>query len=73
MVGALVVKIKERRGVLLGLSAPTGHAITVISQPQAYRNRESSLAPYRRAFAALGKLVPPRADADSDDPDGSAH
>jgi hypothetical protein len=71
----LCVKIAERRATLLGLNPPQGHAVQIISQPGRARDRESSLAAYERAFAALGKPVPPRADAadGGEDTDGAAH
>jgi hypothetical protein len=77
--GQLVVKIKERRATILGLNAPMGHAIAIVSQPGRARDRESSLAAFERAFAAIGKPLPPRGELQSPDnntddgTDGAAH
>jgi hypothetical protein len=73
--GQLVVKIKERRATLLGLNPPMGHAVTIISQPGGYRDRESSLAALDRALAHVTAqrspaLEPPDGD---DSTNGGAH
>ncbi len=49
--GALLVKCAERRATLLGLNAPIGHAVRVVSHPPPHR--EEGIDRIERALAAL--------------------
>jgi hypothetical protein len=49
--GALLVKVAERKATLLGLNAPIGHAVRVVSHPPAHH--ETSTDKIERALNAL--------------------
>ncbi len=50
--GALLVKVAERKATLLGLNAPIGHAVRVVSHPPEHRQTSTD-----RIEAAINALV----------------
>jgi hypothetical protein len=57
--GALLVKVAERKATLLGLNAPIGHAVRVVSHPPEHRQSSTD-----RIEAALNALSAQPADQD---------
>jgi|SRR5215472_12252220 len=56
--GALWLKIQERREVLLGISAPAGHAVTIVQHEPAAA--ETSTDKIRAAIDHVRGIAPPK-------------
>jgi hypothetical protein len=68
--GALLVKIAERRQILLGLAAPVGHAVMIHSEP--VEQRQTSTERIRAAIDRIRFAKQPQPNGDGE-PEGEAN
>src|SRR5215469_215325 len=65
--GALMVKIAERRQILLGLAAPVGHSVAIHAEPAEHRQNSTE-----RIFEVINRIrqLPVNGEADPDPSNG---